>query len=167
MNCKSFRYADGRIFKRANSECWQVAIPLISGEGKKTLRLSSGIRISDDPNHEQARIFLSNIRYTDQQMARPTKKEQAYRQALKMIADECGYTHTRLKIKDAISNYLGTVTAQHSTKLNYSAALSKFQKHFGGETFIDTVTPKQLEEFQKKQLKLYNFWVLTSISGKS
>ena len=144
-NKRSFKFADGTIYSRAESQYWQIYAPLLGG---KMLRQSTGIRIEDDPSGEQARLFLANLRQTKSQLLKPTRKEQAYKNALNLIAQDCGYTPIRLTIKDAINKYMASVQATEGTKQLYAVALSKFQKHFGGETFIDKITSTMIEDFR-------------------
>ena len=151
---KSFRFAEGTIYKRANSNYWYVYAPLLAG---KMLRQSTGIPISDDDSLEQARLFLANLRQSKSHLAKPTRKEEAYKKALNLIAEDCGYTPTRLSIKDAIAKYTQSIKATAGTIRIYNEALSKFSNYFGSKTFIDTINIKQIEEFRTNLLTKYSY----------
>ena len=153
-NKKTYKFAEGTIYSRPQSQYWQCYMLL---NGGKMLRQSCGIRIEDDPRGEQARLFLANLRQSMSQLVKPTKKEQAYRQALNLIAQECGYSPTRLTIKDAINKYLASVDATEGTKRIYKEALNKFAKHFDGETLIDAISLKMIEEYRTNLLEKFSY----------
>ena len=146
-NKKTYKFAEGTIYSRPQSRFWQCYMPL---NGGKMIRQSTGILISSADSLEQARLFLANLRQSKSQLAKPTRKEQAYKQALTLIAQDCGYSPTRLTIKDAIAKYMAFIEASEGTKRLYKEALSKFEKHFGGETLIDSISSKSIEEYRTK-----------------
>lgn len=161
-NRKSFKFVDGTIYQRAESQYWQIYAPLLAG---KMLRQSTGIRIEDDPSGEQARLFLANLRQSKSQLLKPTRKEEAYRKALNLIAQDNGYTPTRLSIKDAITKYTQTIKATAGTIRLYKEALSKFINYFGSNTLIDTIKSNQIEEYRNHLINQHSIeTVKTSIN---